>query len=419
MLDQPKFRALQGASDQAEVKRIWREVGWITDAQCDKALELGFSAGNWAVAEVSGGVECSVQTVAGTMALKRTPLPTCVVAAVTTGRLGRGQALAQRLTARQVALAAMQGDAVATLGMFDQGFYDKLGFGTGGYTQEFQIDPGALDVPYPSSQPQRLTMQDHAAMHAALSAHPRNHGSVSIPSPAFFYSHLAFEEESNFGLGFYTDSVLTHFIWLRPKGENGPYFVRWMGYQNGAQLIELLGLLRSLADQVYAIALMEPPEIQLQSILQRPFRHMQTTKHSDFAGRQKVDAWYQLRILDIPQCVAAIVWQGTPAKFVLDVTDPIETILRDQAVADSVSWFGVAGRYLVELGATSKATRIDATDAAAAPVMRCSVNALSRLLWGVNLPSYLPNSDDLQAPASLLLALDPIFAERPHPFWVY
>ena len=69
-----------------------------------------------------------------------------VVAAVTTSRIARGLSLAQKLTARQLVKGQQAGASVATLGMFDQGFYNKVGFGTGAYVNEFAFDPGSLDV---------------------------------------------------------------------------------------------------------------------------------------------------------------------------------------------------------------------------------------------------------------------------------
>ena len=50
---------------------------------------------------------------------------------------------------------------MAALGMFDQGFYDKLGFGTGAYERELTFDPGILDVELPKNDAVRLT-RDHA-----------------------------------------------------------------------------------------------------------------------------------------------------------------------------------------------------------------------------------------------------------------
>ena len=73
--------------------------------------------------------------------------------------------------------------------------------------------------------------------------------------------------EDAFGLGFDTNGKLSHFIWVTTKEAHGPYRVEWLGYENGEQLIELLALLKSLSDQLYSVKMVEPPEIQVQSLL--------------------------------------------------------------------------------------------------------------------------------------------------------
>ena len=89
-----------------------------------------------------------------------------------------------------------------------------------------------------------------------------------------------------------------------------------MGYSNGEQLLELLALLKSLADQIYSIKLREPPEIQLQSMLKRPFREQAIAEKGKYYAEQNTYAWYQLRILDLPACVAQSVIQ-VPSTFQL------------------------------------------------------------------------------------------------------
>ena len=66
------------------------------------------------------------------------------VTAVTTSRIARKQGFARVMTARQLAEAAENGAEVAALGMFDQGFYDQVGFGTGGYEHSIRFDPARI-----------------------------------------------------------------------------------------------------------------------------------------------------------------------------------------------------------------------------------------------------------------------------------
>ena len=147
------------------------------------------------------------------MRLDQVDLPLCVIAAVTTSRIGRGLGFAQNLTAWQLARAAQKGAAVAALGMFDQGFYNKVGFGTGGYINEFAIDPGSIDVAKKPRAPSRLTKDDSAAMLKAMVNRPRNHGAVVIDNPNSALAECMLSE-NGFGLGYFSGKKLTHFVWL-------------------------------------------------------------------------------------------------------------------------------------------------------------------------------------------------------------
>jgi hypothetical protein len=182
-----------------------------------------------------------------------------------------------------------------------------------------------------------------------------------------------------------------------------------LGYQTGEQLLDLLALLKSLSDQLYSVCMMEPPEIQLQRMLRRPFRVQAIANKGKFAARQETFAWYQLRVLDVVQCIAAVVWPGETLRCQLSLRDPVQGLLTDHD-----GWQGVQGDYIIELGATSSARR---GVEVGLPVLDCSVSTLSRLVWGVATASSLCLTDDLRADARLLPLLDRVFVERPHPFW--
>lgn len=383
-------------TDLGAIKRIWREVGWV-DADEDKHLDHFFAVGKTLLATLNGEPECSVHITEGTLRLQTTDLDLCAVTAVTTSRIARGHAFAKRLTALQLRNGAQAGAVVAALGMFDQGFYDQLGFGTGGYDHQFGFDPGDLTVSHSVPTPRRLNKDDFAQIHAAMCARNKVHGSVVLSEPRLMQAELAMSKQA-FGLGYYDGDELTHFLWLDEKGERGPYTVQMIAYRNSDQLIELLGLLKSLSDQVYSVRMMEPPEIQLQSLLTRPFRNSTLTKSSKHEAAHHSFAWWQLRVLDVAACVSAFCGHAGNVQFQLDVTDPLEELLPDDG-----AWRGVAGRYLVELGESSKAE--PGTDGSL-PVLSCSVNALTRMLWGVASPSSLAITDAFEAQDSLLADLD-------------
>ena len=394
----PAIRAYEHQRDLVALQRMWREVGWITEEEDARQLEYWFSAGQTLVATLHDEPECAVQIASGTMRLQQTDLPLAAVTAVTTSRIARGHALAQQLTALQLAVAAEQGAAVSALGMFDQGFYDKLGFATGSYEHELQLDPGTLAVSTQVPTPRRLGTEDYDAMHGALCRRRRHHGAVTLHDVQLFRAELAWDD-NGFGLGYETAGALTHFVWLAYEdGEHGPYQLRWLCYQTNEQLLQLLGLLKSLADQVYSMTITEPPELQLQTLLQRPLRQRQTTDGSEHQGGHRGIAWWQFRILDLPACVGALCATES-VTFQVEVTDPLE-----ERLPEGASWRGIGGRYLLELGRRCRAE--PSTESTDQPLLRTTVAGLTRLLWGIMPASGLGLMGEVHAPSPLLQQLD-------------
>ncbi|MEM7003493.1 MAG: GNAT family N-acetyltransferase [Pseudomonadota bacterium] len=387
-------RAFDFDKDLAAIKRIWREIGW-TDEDSEKQLDLFFSCGRTVVGTLDDVAECSVHTVPGSIRLASTDLSLCAVTAVTTSRVARGQSFARKLTAEQLQHARAQGVAVAALGMFDQGFYDQLGFGTGAYDHQLTFDPASLTVPILTRNPVRLTPEESGECHAALLKRKREHGAVCLDPPEMFKAELGFSKDS-FGLGFRdADGELTHFIWLETEDEvlRGPYSLRAWAYRSAEQLLELLSLLRSLSDQVYSVTLMEPPELQLQALLRRPMRHMVLTRGSKHASTFNTMAWYQLRVLDVAQVVKALPPIRTPLRFALQITDPLSEHGEQHC----------AGDYVVSLDKTSTAIREADTDL---PELSCSINAFTRWVFGVAPATSLALTDSFAAEPELLQALD-------------
>jgi predicted acetyltransferase len=402
-------------NDLAHVKRMWREVGWVEDLHGENQLDYFFSVGDTMVGTIDDVAECSVHITPGSMRLLNTDLPLCAVTAVITSHIARGHRFAQRLTAAQLQKGASGGAAVAVLGMFDQGFYDKLGFGIGSYDHQFAFDPASLNVSTAPRTPTRLDHDHYAEMHKVMIQRPLHHGSVVLYPEELFRAEVGFESKA-FGFGYYDDDVLTHFIWLEADGERGPYEVRWVGYQTSDQLLELLALLKSLADQVYSVKMVEPAEVQLQSLLQRPFRERARTKAGKHKGYHRSHAWWQLRILDVESCVSALEWSGREATaFVLSVTDPVTEHLAEELVEGA--WQGISGDYVIEMGQTCTSHYGPAEDLHR---LTCSVNALSRLFWGVASASSLAVTDGLQAPDELLKTLDAgLKLPTPHVGWEF
>jgi predicted N-acetyltransferase YhbS len=143
-------RAYEEERDFAAVTRMWREVGWIDDSDAQaEALRRVAARGGGIVADVRGEAECLVLRTPGTVRYLDVDLPLCAISGVTTSHIGRRQHLATDLIVETLTAAAEEGAAVAALGFFEQGFYDRFGFGTASYEHRLRFDPASLDVPAP------------------------------------------------------------------------------------------------------------------------------------------------------------------------------------------------------------------------------------------------------------------------------
>ncbi|MCZ6887373.1 MAG: GNAT family N-acetyltransferase, partial [Gammaproteobacteria bacterium] len=224
--------------DLESVKRIWKEVGWVqTDEQAGQ-LNHFFSVGDAVVLHIDGEAECAVHSTPGAMRHGDTDLKLGAVTAVTTSRIARKLGAARKLTARILARQAQSGCEVSALGMFDQGFYDQVGFGTGSYSHYFKFDPTTLRVDGGIRPPKRLTKEDWPAISDAMRSRLRGHGGCVLDPPEIVRSQIGWTENP-FGLGYFDVKALTHFIWGEAKTEHGPYIVSLMGYRNTDQLFEL------------------------------------------------------------------------------------------------------------------------------------------------------------------------------------
>lgn len=397
-----KLRSYESERDLDAVTRIWREVGWIENDNDDHAEGLRVFAEEYVglVAEIDGDAECYVATGSGAIRHTGTDLPLSAVTAVTTSHVARRQGLAQQLTAAAIARDAEAGAAVSALGIFDQGFYDKLGFGTGSYERWHSLDPAHLRVGVTARPPKRLSKDDWDAVHNCRINRLRSHGSCNLHAPAATRSEMLWAR-SGFGLG-YPDGPngeITHHIWFSTKDmENGPLDAWWLAYQTNEQFLELMALVGDLGDQVHLVRMREPAGIQIQDLIHQPFRRHRISEKSQYEARTQSYAYWQLRICDLEAAVGAATLHGEQVRFNLSLRDPIEALLED-----STAWRGVGGSYVVELGAESNATL--GSDPAL-PTLDASVGAFTRLWLGVLPATGLAVTDDLEGPDELLNRLD-------------
>ena len=146
------------------------------------------------------------------------------VTGVTTSRVARRRGLARRLAARAIAVDAAEGALVASLGMFEQGYYNRLGFGTGGYEHWVSFDPARLNVDVRPRVPRRITADDWALVHASRLARRRGHGACNLIPPEITQAEMRWAD-NGFGLGYCDgpNGELTHHIWCQTKNvEQGP-----------------------------------------------------------------------------------------------------------------------------------------------------------------------------------------------------
>ncbi|MDY7107837.1 MAG: GNAT family N-acetyltransferase [Planctomycetota bacterium] len=406
------IRPYDAERDLESLRRLWQEIGW-TDESGTEGMERALEAGRTWVAQLDGAAESFALAVPGDLRYLRRDLSMSCITGVATSRVGKRQGLARRVTARAIAETAADGAEVATLGVFDQGFYDRLGFGTGAHDRRCRFDPASLKVDPPQRPPLRLTKDDWEAVHANRLRRRRVHGSCNLHAAKMTRADMHWCK-NGFGLGFRDapDGKLSHHVWLAVPDdvEYGPYNIWWMAWRTREQLLELLGVLKNLGDQVLVIRMGDPPGMQLQSLLDRPFRHEMTTKDAKHAlGTLSWAAW-QARICDLPACLEKTNLPGPQVRFNLTLTDPVTRFLDDDA-----AWRGVAGDYIVTLGPESGAER--GTDAALR-TMTASVAAFTRLWLGVGPATGLALTDDLAAPAELLEELDTVLRlPSPQPDW--
>ena len=390
--------------------RIRGEVGWLEPGR-EEAWERYTLCGRARVVEVDGSAECLASSAPGTIRYLERELPFACVTAVMTSRVARKQGLAQAATARLIAEDAAAGALVAGLGIFEQGFYDRLGFGTSAYHHSVSFDPAHLKVRGRPRPPQRVTVEDFEAAHAARLARRRSHGSCNLTPPEVTWFEMG--HESGFGLGYFDGphGEPSHYLWCSAQGEHGPYSVRWSVFRSPEQFVELMGVLRVLGDQVRLVRLQEPPGIQLQDVLTHPLRDRIARQGSRFEAGVRSGAYYQFRVLDVPGCLAGTSLPGSEVvRFSLELADPVEGFLPPES-----PWRGVAGQYVVTLGPSSGAER---GHEAALPTLTATVGAFTRLWLGVRPATGLSFTDELSGPPELLARLDEVLRlPPPVPDW--
>lgn len=407
------FRKYNPDKDIEASRRIWREVQWIEESSEEKILDSFLKQGRALVADLEGSAECLVTANPGKLRYLNEDLTLSVVTSVTTSRIARKQGLAKKLTAQLIAEEAEAGAIVSTLGIFEQGFYDQLGYGTGSYEHWISFDPADIIIDQKLRPPVRLSADDAPQIHQALLQRKTQHGGVTLIPESLVSAELNWSKKG-FGLG-YRDGVngkLSHFFWATSKDEHGPVVVHILAFQTSNQFIELMALIKSLGDQIRLVKMREPAGIQLQDLIKTPFRARIVTEKSNFEHINRASAYWQTRICDVEACLKATHLNSKPLRFNLDLSDPLQMILKPEQ-----SWQGCAGQYTIELGPDSKATRGFDPDLL---TLVADVGSFTRLWLGVKPATGLSVTSNLSGPDELLRDLDDVLClPTPHPDWDY
>ncbi|MCH2135933.1 MAG: hypothetical protein MK101_05050 [Phycisphaerales bacterium] len=386
--------------DLKHVLRIWSETGWYTESdQRRRGIEAYFEACDTIVEEIDGVAEVGVSRTPGTMRVLDSTLDLCVIAGVYASLVARQGGHATRMTAQQVAAGVADGAVVASLGIFDQGFYDRVGFGCGPYVHRRTIEPSSLKVPKLTRPPVRLGVDDAAEMHACRLARRQWHGAVNIPAVGIMVLECC--ERPGWGMGFRDSAgILTHCMWFEHNDaiENGPWTVSWMAWADRSQLLDLLGVVRSLGDQVMGVRVTNPPGVSMQDFVDRPFAWIARTKDGPNAVKPTGVAYRQHRICDLPACMEAIQLASEEVRFNLTLEDPIERFLPQDA-----PWRGCGGDWTITAGAQSSAV---AGHEEGLELLEASLGAFTRFWLGARRATALHLCDAFDGPESLLSRLD-------------
>jgi len=403
------IRPYSRRKDRSNVYRLWKECGWPTEEP--ESADALMKSGTTFVYELNGSAESLVISVPALLHYAGTALDHAAVAAVGTSRVARNLGAATGTLAAMLSAEASRGAATSGLGVFEQGFYNRLGYGTGTYEHWAAFDPAWLvDLPV-SGAPQRFEVKQYKAVHQARLDRRKSHGAVDVLSPEITKADML-ARKNTFCIGYTQGKVITHcLVVFCAEVERGPYTVMWMSYPNLRELRELLGLIRGLGDQVRQVRLHEPAEIQIQDFLQKPFQLQSISRKGVFEAGIKAMAYWQIRILDLAKCIRAMKCRGE-LQFNLVIEDPVAAFLPQGS-----EWKGCGGSYAVALGAESS---INAGAVEGLDTLTASIGDFSRYWLGVKSAAVLNVTGVFDGPERLLEKLDAVNPlPSPAPEWDY
>jgi predicted acetyltransferase len=401
------IRKYDPSKDFPDAERLWNDVGWVTEnksahlktrLECDRAY----------IAEQDGAnqdkrAECLVTCAESVIQYQEENINSAILTGVTTSLVARKSGIASQLTAHAISEEVAKGADLFILSMFEQGFYDRLGFGTGPYENYVKFHPYQLNVPDLTRAPQRLSMDQFKIMHQNHLDRQRGHGKISFKNPLNMKAQL--QEYSNIiGLGFCDgpDEQLTHHLWLVTDNmEEGPCRVLWIAYQTNEQFLELLSIIKSLGDQMKLVDVVEPADIQFQDLLNKPFLQASISSRGRLAQRTIAIANQQYRICNLENVLKKTHLDCESFQFNLTLNDPISRFIDEDS-----QWQGISGNYIISLGEVSNTEPGCDNEL---PTLEVSVGAFTRMWFGAASATSLNVTDDLKGPEELLHKLNKAF----------
>jgi predicted acetyltransferase len=406
------IRPYSEKKDRTNVHRIWKECGWMTDEKKDKeSTDALIRSGPSLVFEVNGSAESMATSAPSRLHYAGTVLDHSAITSVTTSRIARNLGAASSTLAAMLAEEAARGFATSGLGVFEQGFYNRLGYGTGPYEHWISFDPAWLiDMPTPGI-PQRFDVKNFKTIHQARLRRKRSHGAIDILPPDVTRADML-ALKNTFCLGYKKGNTITHCVVMYCTDvEEGPYRVMCMAYRDFHQFRELLALIKGLGDQVRQVRMREPREIQMQDFLDKPFQLQTVSRKGEFEAGVRSVAYWQIRILDLKKCIS-VMKCPVDLRFNLTIEDPVARFLPKKS-----SWKGCGGTYTITLGPRSLVKK---GASSGLETLTASISDFSRYWLGVQRAEALNVTGLFEGPPTLLEKLDAAIAlPLPAPDWDY
>ncbi|MEA2015858.1 MAG: GNAT family N-acetyltransferase, partial [Actinomycetota bacterium] len=326
------IRKYNAEKDKKAICRIWEEIGWIQKEKSQKeSVGLMLDCSEPWVCEYRGLAESVVLTIEAELNYLNEKLTHCAVNGVSSSTLVRKQGFTRKLIAHAIMKMVEKGAHTSSLHMFDQGYYNKLGFGTGAYKHYISFDPNNLNIKTKPRIPVRLTVNDWRDLHACRINRVKYHGAIDIIPEDFTKANYGFLKNS-FIFVYKENGKITHFlVGCTDNIENGPYHIECV-FNKKEQFLELLAFIKTLGEQVRCVKLIEPPFIQMQDFLERPFLFREITKQGKYQNTNIGEATWQVRICDLQKCISVVKNKEEELEFNLLINDPIKHYLPDNSI---------------------------------------------------------------------------------------